>query len=437
MPEKNDPGKKPGEKRQFINEKIVKQPLTKRQIAKRLLALFFIAVLFGVIAAISFALSRPWAVRYLGNEPETQESSISIPKDDITEVPQEPAESESTLQETEPVEEIIQSAMEKYSYSIENLNSMYGVLREAAQEANKGIVLVHSVQQDTDWFDNPVETSGLYAGAVIASTRRELLILTPGAAVSEADSIKVTFDDGTEVGGRIKQKDQTSGMAVVSVNIDEVDESTWKTVDTLPLGNSYTMKQGDLVIAVGSPAGIVNSIDYGYVSYIMNNAQVTDGVRRALFTSAAADTEMGTFLVNIHGELIGWATQEFQSNGSDQIAEVMGISDYKWILERMSNGLAAPYFGVSGQEVTEEMVNRGLPQGLYVQTSVADGPAYNAGIQNGDIITMIDDKEITSMKDFMGALENLNSEQLVNVTVQRKGRDTYTQLQFQMTIGTR
>lgn len=437
MPEKNDPGKKQGEKRQFINEKIVKPPLTRGQILKRLLAFFFVAVVFGVVAAISFTVSRPLAARYLEKKETQPEASISIPKDEPMETLPEPTEEVSTTQETEPIEEQVQSAIEKYRYSVDDLNSLYGSLRTLAQKASKGIVQIHSVKQDVDWFDNPVETTGVYAGAVIASTRRELLILTPEAAVGKADSIKVTFGDGAEVDGHVKQKDQISGMAVVSVNIDSVDESTWKTVETLSLGNSYTIKQGDLVIAVGSPAGMVYSTDYGVISYVTKNAQVVDGVRRALYSDVCANTQMGTFLVNTSGELVGWATNELQSSSNEHMTEVMGISDYKGILERLSNGLSAPYFGVYGQEVGAEMTSRGLPQGLYVQNSIPDGPAYNAGIQNGDVITKIGSREITSMKDFQAALENLESGAVTGVTIERNGRDQYATLEFQVTIGAR
>lgn len=437
MPEKNDPGKKQGEKRQFINEKIIKQPLTRGQILKRLLAFFFVAVLFGVVAAISFTVSRPFAARFLEKETTQPDSSISIPKDEPMETLPEPTEEVSTTQETEPIEDQVQSAIERYRYSIDDLNSLYGSLRTLAQKASKGIVQVHSVKQDVDWFDNPVETTGVYAGAVIASTRRELLILTPEAAVGKADSIKVTFGDGAEVDGHVKQKDQIAGMAVVSVNIDAVEESTWKTVETLSLGNSYTVKQGDLVIAVGSPGGMVYSIDYGFISYVTKNAQVVDGVRRALYSDICANTSMGTFFVNTSGDLVGWATEELQGDSNKNMTEMMGISDYKGILERLSNGLSAPYFGIYGQEVGAEMTSRGLPQGLYVQNCIPDGPAYNAGIQNGDVITKIGSREIASMKDFQAALENLESGAVVGVTVERNGRDQYATLEFQVTIGAR
>ena len=76
-PEKRNPGN-----REFMREKIVKQPLSKRQIAKRVLILMCLAVLFGVISAVSFVLAKPLADRYLGREETEESTSIVFAKDD-------------------------------------------------------------------------------------------------------------------------------------------------------------------------------------------------------------------------------------------------------------------------------------------------------------------------------------------------------------------
>lgn len=443
MPEERDSGKRPGEngKRRFINEKVVKPPLTRRQMAKRTLALLFVAVIFGIVAAVSFVVTMPLANRYLGEKQPKESSSISIPKDEPAESATEAeTEGEATTEaESEPIEDKVQSALENYRYTVDELNSMLASLRQRVQKADNGIVVVHSVQQEVDWFDNPVETTGLYAGAVIARTSQELLILTPEAAVEKADSIKVTFGSSRDVDGRMKQKDTTTGMAIVSVNVSDVEESTLKAVEVVPLGNSYTVREGDLVVAVGAPAGVVHSMNYGFISYVLKNAQMIDQHCRLLYSDIPADIEKGTFLLNTSGELIGWAMEAHQGDGGTHrgVTEVMGISDYKGILERLSNGRGAPYLGIVGQEVSDAMSAQGLPEGIYVMNTVADGAAYNAGIQNGDIITKVDDKELLSMKDYQSMMENLECGQLINITVERNGRDQYTQLEFQVTAGSR
>ena len=176
MPKVHEPPKEPGEKRNFITEKIVRPSWTKRRLAQCGLLLVLSAVLFGVIAAVSFAISYPWAVRQFG-EPPPEESLISIPKDDPTE---EETEAETARQpETQavslPFEDVVRTAISNYHYTVDDLNDMLGSLRIQVQKMSRGLVVVHSVQQETDWFDNPVETTTLYSGAIIAATSQELL----------------------------------------------------------------------------------------------------------------------------------------------------------------------------------------------------------------------------------------------------------------------
>ena len=83
------------------------------------------------------------------------------------------------------------------------------------------------------------------------------------------------------------------------------------------------------------------------------------------------------------------------------------------------------------------MISQGLPHGIYVLNSVTDRPAYNAGIQNGDIITHVDGRKITTMKDFQNTIDDLECGRLIHVMVQRNGRDQYAELEFQVTVGAR
>ena len=438
MPEANGPDQESREKRQFMREQIVKPPLTRKQIAKRILACFLAAVLCGAAAGVTFGVARPLAERYLVPVTTEESAPITIPKDDPPETTtQIPATTPEETEETEPIEDILKSAMEGYEYKTEDLTSLYSALRMVSQEADKGIVVVHSVRQDVDWFDNPVETTGLYAGAVIASTPRELLIMTPDGAVEHADSIRVTFSDGTEASGTIKQTDQVSQMAVVSVDTSQLEEETKERVTALKLGNSYAVKQGDIVIALGSPAGMVHSVNYGFISHVVRNVQVEDGITRLLYSDVKGNAAKGTFLINTYGEMIGWITDQYRNEGSEDMTVVMSISDYKAVLEKMTNGIPVPYVGIKGQEVTSAMTENGLPAGVYVTDSVANGPAYNAGIQNGDIITKVGEKEIVTIKDYQNAVEALKEGEVVTIIIQRNGIEEYKELEYPVTVGAR
>ena len=438
MSEIRDPEKKPEKKndRDFISEKIVRPAPSRKQVGTRMATAACAGVIFGVVSAVCFVLTRPILEQLsAGNRPTT--SAISIPKDEL-ESPVEAIENERVAEtETEPVEEMVQTALEKYRYTVDDLNSMLNSLRGKAQTADKSVVVVHSVQQNTDWFDNPVETTGLYAGMIIAKTSQELLVLTPEAAVEQADSIKVTLGNGNDVSGHMKQKDAISGQAIVSISVQDISATQLRDLEPIPLGNSYQVQQGDLIAAVGSPAGVVHSMDYGFVSYVVRSNPMVDQHCRMLYSNILADSGKGTFLVNTDGELVGWAQEPDSPEASDCVTEVFGISDYKGVLEKLSNGQAVPCIGIVGQEVTDAQVENGIPAGIYVMNAVTDKPAYNAGIQNGDILTELAGEPVTSMKEYQAALDKMTCGQVVHVTVARNGRDTYTELEFDVTVGSR
>ncbi len=437
MSEIQDPEKKPDQNRErdFICEKIVKPAPSRKQIGTHLATSACAGIIFGVVSAVCFVLTKP-ILEYLsaGNEPVTSE--VSIPKDEVE--PSAESRETETPAETEPVEEMVQTALEHYRYTVDDLDSLIGSLRTQAQTADKSIVVVHSVQQNTDWFDNPVETAGLYAGIVIAKTDQELLVLTPEAAVEQADSIKVTFDNDKELDGHMKQKDAASGMAIVSVSTEAANAAQLQDVEAIPLGNSYQVYQGDMIAAIGSPAGVVHSLDYGFVSYVVRSNPEIDRHCRVLYSRIMSDVQHGTFLLNTSGELIGWAQESSgDSEAESRVTEVFGISDYKVILEKLINGQAVPCIGIVGQEVTDAQEAAGMPSGIYVLNAVTDKPAYNAGIQNGDILTAFDGEPVTSMKEYQAAVEKMTCGQVVHVTVERNGRDAYTELEFDVTVAGR
>lgn len=420
----------------FINEKIVRPPMDKRQVARRILLTVFCAVLFGALSAICFVLSKPIAQRFIGQESTEESSQITIPKDEPEPVSTEAPATEA-VSETEPVDEMVRTEMERYQYSIDDLNKLYGNLRTVASDADDGLVVVHSIQHEKDWFDNPIETSGQFSGAVIARTRSEILILTPVKAVEAADTIEVAFSDGTLMPGTVKQSDTVMELAVVSVDGAQMDSEQFNKVEAISLGNSYGVKQGDIVLAVGAPAGIVHSSDYGSISCVVRNVQTVDGTTRIFYTDVVGDSAAGTFILNTQGELIGWTTDKYDESSSSTMTKVIAVSDYKGVLEKMSNGNPVPYFGIRGQEVSQAMEASGMPEGIYVINAVNDGPAYNAGIQSGDVLTWMNGVKVGNMKDFQNQVEALHAGDKIKAAVLRSGKDGYTEIEFQVTIGAR
>ena len=422
---------------QFIQEKIVRQPLSRRQIIRYIILTVICAVLFGTISAVCFTVTKTVAKKIMGQEKAEESRPITIPKDEPETQTPVPVQEAST-EPTEPVEEKVRSELEKYPYSLEDLNKMYGNLRTLASEADKSIAAIHSIQREKDWFDNPIETTGQFSGVVIDARKEEVLILAPTEAIETADSLEVAFSDSAVLPGAVKQTDSRMGLTMIHVDATSLDDAQFEKIKPVKLGNSYSSRQGDLVFTMGSPAGMVHSSSYGFISYIAKNVQMTDGNARVLYADVKSRADAGTFLFNTDGELIGWGTDRYDQDVETGMKTFMSISDYKGILELLSNGIPVPYLGIEGQEVTTEMEKNGMPAGIYITAAAPESPAYNAGLQSGDILDEINDVKIEGMKNFQAQVERLHVGDHITVTVQRNnGKDEYKEIEFAVTMGAR
>ena len=413
---------------QFIQEKIVRQPLSRRQIIRYIILTVICAVLFGTISAVCFTVTKTVAKKIMGQEKAEESRPITIPKDEPETQTPVPVQEAST-EPTEPVEEKVRSELEKYPYSLEDLNKMYGNLRTLASEADKSIAAIHSIQREKDWFDNPIETTGQFSGVVIDVRREEVLVLAPSKAVETADSLEVVFSDSEVVPGTVKQTDSQMGLTVICADVSSLEDVQYEKIKPVKLGNSYSSRQGDLVFTMGSPAGMVHSSSYGFISYIAKNVQMTDGNARVLYADVKSRADAGTFLFNTDGELIGWGTDRYDQDVETGMKTFMSISDYKGILELLSNGIPVPYLGIEGQEVTTEMEKNGMPAGIYITAAAPERPADNAGLQSGDILDEINDVKIEGMKNLQAQVERLHVGDHITVTVQRNnGKDEYKEI---------
>lgn len=437
--------------KKFMREKIVKPKETTGQKAGRLFCLVLCAVILGVVASVSFVVSLPLAKKYLGAETTTQTVPITIEKDnepDTTAVMEtmESTAPEETLPEPETmpaiadeedVREIVKEEMDEIEWTPEKIREFQYAVTKLGTEADHSIVTVSSVKQQVDWFDNPVENTGQYAGVILAVNPAEIVILCGEQAVDQADSLRVVFHDGATAEGTVKKKDDVVGMAVISVAAETLSDFTRNQIKVMELGNSYSVKNGDLVIAVGSPSGHVHSVKNGMVSYVAKGVQTVDGQTRVFYTDVTCSEEKGTFFLNLSGQLIGWATDIFRTEENAGETMIMPISEYKGVLQKLGNGIDVPYLGIMGLEVSASMQNEGLPKGIYITESIAEGPAYLAGIQNGDILTKIQGQEVLTIRDFQSKVEAMQSGVEILVTVARKGIDSYKEIEYRVIIGAR
>ncbi|MDO4939901.1 MAG: S1C family serine protease [Lachnospiraceae bacterium] len=444
------------EKKDFIKEKIVKKTGAGKGF-RNFIKILVGAILFGVIAAGVFVVSRPTAEKLLGTEAEsTTAEVVTIPRDENLETPGETVtesesetepESAETDEETEPeteqerpkeepstedIENIVTEVMDKYEYSMDDLNGLWKNLSVLCNDLDSSIVTITS-EKEEELFGNHDNSDKEYSGIAIAETFNETMILTLSDAAEE-EGISVICSNGNSQPGYIKHIDKMSGLAVISIKKSEMTDTVKALIRPIELGNSYAVTRGDLLIAMGSPRGRIHSTDYAWASYIDKNALTVDGSSRIIYISDYLDNDKGTWLLNVKGELVGWNDKFHEGN------VVTGISDFKSLIERMSNSSDYAYLGITPSTIPAELENDSslnVPKGVYVMDVENEGPAYMAGILPGDILTSVDDMEIRNMTEYSGCMEELNEGDEITVAVAREARGEYRRLEYTVVVGKR
>ena len=283
-------------------------------------------------------------------------------------------------------------------------------------------------------------------------------IVTNNHVIDGAAKINVTFSDGSSYAAKLVGADPNSDLAVIQVT--GVPAALLKPVS---VGDSTQVKVGQLVVAIGNPYGLSNTMTTGIVSGIgrsiqagANNSQTTApsfSIPDVIQTDAAINPgNSGGVLVDMSGALIGVPSQIESASGSNS---GVGFAIPSAIVGRVvpqliSTGTAAhSYLGFSGGSITADVIstlnlNAGQ-QGILVATVMAGGPAEKAGLKGatvdangtptaaGDIITGIDGKSITTFEDLVSYLSSSTQPgQSVTLSVLRNGKD----IQMKVTLGT-
>jgi serine protease Do len=413
-----------------IQEKVKQRPLNRRKLLRRTIITASMAVIFGVLACITFLVLEPVFSNIL--HPEEEPEIVEIPDDTEDEInPEdmmlEEQQPEPSIQIIEKTEDIDPMDIYKRQY-----NDMYRV----ANEAMKSMVTVVSVNKDTDWFDNQYESKGNSSGLYVADNGKEILILCRMDAIENAEDINVTLYDGVTVGGTIKESDSNTGLAVIAVQKTDVDATTLDRIVPAKLGSSRsTGIIASPVIAIGRPFGNTESVGYGVITSKGNMISKTDQNYERLTTDIYGSSEATGILINLSGEVLGIIDQSYNDEGTKNLISALGISGLKQTVERMSNGRPRACLGIIGQDVSKEANEiGGVPYGAYVTGIVMDSPAMNAGIQSGDVLISVDNTEIRQYSDFTDSIEDKFPGSIVFVTLMRQSGDEYRDITFEVTL---
>ena len=222
---------------------------------------------------------------------------------------------------------------------------------------------------------------------------------------------------------------------MLSVNLADLPEGTLDQLQMANLGGSRNMRPGELVIAVGSPAGVSGSVLYGNLVSAGYSVSVIDGEYELLLTDMPKASESSGVLVNLDGEIVGIIQQSCQGPGSRDTLTAYGISDVKDVIEHLSNSQDLVYIGIMGADVTQETAEvQSLPTGVYITSVEMNSPAMDAGLQQGDVITEINGQTITGISEIQEMLLKFSREQVIQVLVMRLGKEGYKEIHCSVTL---
>ena len=431
--------RKNNEEFSFIKEKIKEKPINKRRVLYKLLMAAACGILFGLAACgVFFVVVMP----RLEEMAKPQPGEVTIPRDPETgeadDPDTEPQEPENPGDVTSDPEQGQQPVYVERDLEASDYQMLQNKLFAIGKQGNRSIVTVTGVTSNTDWFDSAYESEMQASGIIIANNGQELLILTEKKVIDSAEAINITFINDDVVPASLKKYDRNMGIAVISVALSDISDETMSKIDLAVLGNSLTVNQGTVVIAIGSPLGTNYSILSGTITSSRNKVSAWDS-NYTIFTTDILGSSSGSgVLLNLNGEVIGLMLPGFSNEGDQNTITALSISQLKGIIENLSNGKDIPYLGIRVSTVTEELEEEyGLPRGVYIRSVETDipSPAMDAGLQEADVIVAMDGEEIHAVEQYMQKLHSLRPESTVKITVLRQSGEDYAELEFTATVG--
>ena len=298
-----------------------------------------------------------------------------------------------------------------------------------ASNVNSVVSINTTGTSGTNFFGQAVQTASAGSGFVLT---KDGYIVTNYHVVKDADTVKVTMYNGDTYDAKYVGGDEDYDIAVIKVQAEDLQSVT--------VGDSSILNVGDHVLAVGNPLGeLTFSMSGGMVSSV-NRAINVDGTP---FNMIQTDTSInpgnsGGPLFNQYGEVVGIVSAKYSSTSGSESVEGLGfaipINDVlAMIQDIMTNGYVSnkAYLGATIGTLNASMAQQyryDITEGAFVYSVEDGGPADQAGLQLGDVITAIDDTEITSLDDLTAARKSYTAGDTSTLTVYRQGETITLQL---------
>ncbi|MDZ4362879.1 trypsin-like peptidase domain-containing protein [Brevundimonas sp.] len=275
--------------------------------------------------------------------------------------------------------------------------------------------------RDPFWGQFSQPTGSVGSGVIV---RPEGVVVTNAHVIAGMSEIKVVLNDRREFSARVILADERSDIAVLQ--LDGVEER----LPTLSIDDREEQQIGDLVLAIGNPFGVGQTVTNGIISALNRTETGISDSGSFIQTDAAINPgNSGGALVDMDGELIGINTAIFSRSGSSSgVGFAVPASMVRQVVDSAVGGARAvvrPWLGIKGESVTAERArDLGLerPRGLVVTGVYAGGPGARAGLREGDVITAVDGAEVNDQGGLNFRIGTRAPDTAVQVEILRNGR---------------
>lgn len=417
----------------LYTEKIVPSPKVKYRRVIRAVKLLVLIVFIGVVYVVSDKIVIP-AVRYKIAVKNATVDRIEFTRDEYPDTIQ--------LDNEEGIGQIkydYDTIMQALRSKVIDVQRTVVTVREHIEEnvidetvtgedgASKGSS--DSIQRDLKKMQDEDEELFSTVGIIVGYLNDRYMILTSQLYTDVTSEYDVIVQDAGEYKAELVCSDELTGISIISIDGSKVSDNDRQYMQVAELGNSYMLNKGDIVIASGKIYGTDGAVDYGTItnrtSYnsIDNNYEVFE-------TNLSFEEGDYVFLFNSEGEVVA-----ISQDSSDTKLRVLGVSDLKSMIQCMINRQGKMYFGIKAQNVDSDLSEKNdIPMGIYISMVESDSPAYQAGLQPGDIIQGINKMSCYTMQRLNDKLCDSAHGQVINVSIKRKGKSGYFDVSYDVSV---
>jgi len=303
----------------------------------------------------------------------------------------------------------------------------------AAQRAAPAVVSVitskspmsRGRQAEDPWFryffgepGNPAQ-SGIGSGVIVSD---DGYVLTNNHVVDRMDDIEVVLTDGRRSRAEVVGTDPESDLALLRVQLDKLP--------AVSFGDSDTLQVGDVVLAIGNPFGVGQTVTSGIVSALGRNQLGINTFENFIQTDAAINPgNSGGALVDASGNLMGINTAIYsRSGGNLGIGFAIPVSTARLVVEGLVRDgvVTRGWIGVEPRDLTPEMAetfNLRASQGVLITGVLQGGPASDGGLRPGDVVTKVAQTPVANTAQLLNAVASLKPHSRARLEVQRGGRE--------------